>query len=104
MLGFMYTSPHIETETVAYRPPIIYSASRGVFELVGHYARVRLFFEKSWGAESRTSEPNLVLDAMSYVLGIQKDLSIHAGSHVVGKFDLPKWLFRHEKVSKKYVN
>ena len=95
MLGFVYTSPHIEIETVAYGPPNIYSASRGVFELVGHYARVSLYFEKIWGVQSRTSEPNLVLDAMSYVLGIKKYLSIHVRSYVVGKFDLPKWLFRH---------
>jgi len=95
MLGFVYTSPHIEIETVANGPPNIYSATRGVFELVGHYATFSLFFEKIWGAESRTSEPNLVLDAMSYVLEIKKYSSTHVRSYVVGKFDLPKWLFRH---------
>jgi hypothetical protein len=47
MLNFMDTSPHIEIETVSNRLPIIYSATRGAFELVGHDTTVSLFFEKS---------------------------------------------------------
>jgi hypothetical protein len=89
----MDTLPHIEIQAVSYRLPIIYSATRVGFELVGHDTTVNLFFEKSCGAEPLTSEPNLVLDAMNYVLRIQKNLSIYTRPCAAEKFDLQKWSF-----------
>ena len=104
MLKYMDASPNVVIEAMACGLPIIYSATGGVPELVGHEAGVGLFLKKSWDSEPHAPEPHLVSDAMSHVLVNQKDLSINARSRAVEKFDLQKWLFRHGEVFKKYVN
>lgn len=104
MLKYMDASPNVVIEAMACGLPIIYSATGGVAELVGHNAGIGLLLEKSWESKPYAPEPNLVSDAMSYVLANQEVLSKNARSRAVEKFDLQKWIFRHEEIFSKYVN
>jgi len=104
MLKYMDASPNVVIEAMASGLPIIYSATGGVPELVGPEAGVGLNLTKSWESKPIAPEPNLVSEAMSYVLANQKVLSINARLRAVEKFDLQKWLLKHEEVFNKYVN
>jgi glycosyltransferase involved in cell wall biosynthesis len=104
MLKYMDASPNVVIEAMASGLPVIYSATGGVPELVGQDCGVGIFLETSWESKPYAPEPNLVSDAMNYVLVNQKKLSINARSHAENNFDLQKWLIRHEKVFNRYVN
>jgi len=84
--------------------PIIYSASGGVPELVGQKAGIGLFVENSWESKPHAPEPQLISEAMSRIVENQKAFSIHARSRAVEKFDLKKWIIKHEEVFLKYAN
>jgi glycosyltransferase involved in cell wall biosynthesis len=104
MLKYMDASPNVVIEAMACGLPIIYSSTGGVPELVGHDAGVGIILKENWESEPHAPEPHLVSDAMSHVLTNQNNLSIHARSRAVEKFDLQKWMYRHGEVFKKYVN
>jgi glycosyltransferase involved in cell wall biosynthesis len=104
MLKYMDASPNVVVEAMSCGLPIIYSATGGVPELVGPDCGVGISIETSWESKPYAPEPNLVSDAMNYVLANQKKLSINARSHAENSFDLQKWLIRHEEVFKRYVN
>jgi len=104
MLKYMDASPNVVIEAMACGLPVIYSATGGVPELVGQNCGVGLFLKENWESKPHAPEPNLVSDALSYVLENQKELSLNARRRAEQKFDLQKWLIRHEEVFNKYVN
>jgi glycosyltransferase involved in cell wall biosynthesis len=104
MLKHMDASPNVIIEAMACGLPIVYSASGGVSELVGQKAGIGLSIENRWESKPHAPEPQLISEAMSYIMGDQKAFSIHARSRAVGKFNIKNWMTRHEEVFLKYAN
>lgn len=104
MLKYMDASPNVVIEAMACGLPVIYSATGGVPELVGQNCGVGLSLKQNWESKPYSPEPNVVSEAMSFVLANQKSMSKNARTYAENNFDLNKWLIRHEEIFCRYVN
>ena len=95
--------PNAVIEAMACGLPIIYSNSGGIPELVGEKCGIGLNVPLDW-ERTHVPEPIAIAKAMHQIHSNSEKMSSESRKRALDKFDLDKWIKRHEYVFKNLLS
>ncbi len=94
--------PNAVIEAMACGLPILYSNSGGIPELVGDKCGIGLDVPIDW-QEIHVPDPTAIAESMNKIYYNLDEMSFESRKRALEKFDLKKWIQRHEYVFRKYL-
>lgn len=94
--------PNVVIEAMSSGLPILYSASGGVPELVGPDAGVGIPVEESF-EKIIAPEAIAIAEGLERLIATREKLAVAARTRATNKFDLSKWIGRHQTVFEQLV-
>lgn len=97
-LKFMDTCPNLVIEALASGVPVVFSATGGTNELVDYQCGYGIPVDGDWYSQPRSPNPQLLAEAMRFVVDHRVEMSEAARARAEQFFDLKKWHQRHHVV------
>lgn len=97
-LKFMDTCPNLVIEALASGVPVVFSATGGTNELVDYECGYGIPVDGDWYSQPRSPNPQLLAEAMEFVVDHQVEMGAAARARAEQFFDLKKWHQRHNVV------
>lgn len=94
--------PNAVIEAMACGLPIIYSNSGGIPELVGDKCGIGLDVPFDW-LKIHVPDPIAIAESMNEIYYKLDEMSLESRKRALEKFDLKKWIQRHENVFKNFL-